>query len=140
MKKIKRNNSNYVSYKFILIASLFACTILPKGYEAKLTTGTWQSIEPIDTPSGIQNIIYTKTLSPDGVYEIEEDNPLDLEITRNKFLFKTGYYAPKYAIILYEFDNPQAVVGLPIFYYFSNDKLVTSTNSNMALARIWSRI
>ncbi|MGL4676211.1 MAG: hypothetical protein ACRCWI_00910 [Brevinema sp.] len=140
MKKTKKSKGNFGNYKFILLVSLFACTILPNGYEQNLTSGTWQSLEPINTPNGIQNIVYTKTLTPDGVYEIEIDNPISTGIARNKFLFLTGYYPPKYAIILYEFNNPQSVVGLPIFYYFRDDKLITSTNSNMELSRIWTKI
>lgn len=119
---------------------LGACQVIPKGYIEALTTGSWRSTESISTPAGPQEIIRTQTFSPEGNYRLVEEHPVS-GTSVIEYLYTVGYYEPKHAFILHEINNPQAVVGLPVFIQFRDNfqTLITSTNSGMALARRWTR-
>ena len=133
--------------KISLILNFFiilSCQTIPNGYEENLTISPWINTETINTPAGEAVINSTSTFSTDGIYNISIDHPVN-GISRKTFFYKVGYYQPKYAIILYEFNdnigfNPP-VIGTPIFYYFKDDSntLITSTNSNMALYQKWHK-
>lgn len=125
---------------FFVIFTLGSCQVLPDGYVEALTSGTWRSIETINTPAGIQNIVRTQTFNPNGHYTLTEEHPISGSSV-SEFLYTVGYYEPKYAYVFHEINNPQAVVGLPTFFQLRDDlrTLITSTNSSMALSRSWTK-
>lgn len=124
--------------KLITLIMLVSCSVLPPNYQQMLI-GTWTSSETINVSGGgTDNIIYNSTYAVDGSYRIEINHPVQGIKIRN-FIYKTGYLSPHPSISLLDPVTLQTA-GLPIYYYFSNNMLVTSTNSNFRLDRIWTRV
>ncbi|SFB69319.1 hypothetical protein SAMN02745150_00262 [Brevinema andersonii] len=124
--------------KSITLIMLASCSVLPPNYQQMLI-GSWSSIETINISGGdTDNIIYNSTYAADGSYRIEVNHPVQ-GIKISNFIYKTGYLSPHPSITLLDPTTFQAA-SLPIYYYFSNNMLVTSTNSNFRLDRIWTRV
>lgn len=124
--------------KLIILIILMSCNVLPPNYQQMLI-GSWTSIETINFSGGsTDEIVYRATYAADGAYRIEINHPVQGIITSN-LIYKTGYLPPHPSIVLL---NPVTlqIEGLPLYYYFSNSMLVTSTNSNFRLDRIWTRV
>ncbi len=133
-----KNGSRTIKKALSLLLLFAACTILPSGYEDNLRSGTWTSIETITTTSGTGDIIYTQNFLDDGTYDLTIDHPID-GVSRSEFYYEAGYYYPKYAVVFFDLTDSSLVVGLPMYFFFDGDTLVTSTNANLALPRRWTQ-
>ena len=108
-------------------------------------SGIWINTEKINIPGGVATITSKSSFSPEGIYNLEINDPSAAEITTQKFFYEVGYYVSKYAVVLYEYsDNIGAnppVIGTPIYYRFEKDFsiLVTSTNENMTFSQKWNK-
>ncbi len=122
--------------RLFLLILFSSCQVIPADYASKLT-GTWTSTETIATSDGNQDITYTQTFS--DVYNITIDDPTAETVAYNTYYYNVGYYPPKYAYVFRDIADESIVVGLPVYFYFEGDTLVTSTNANMSLPRYWTQ-
>jgi len=122
----------------ILLIMISACNIIPRGYSENLI-GTWNSTENINTPTGNATITYTSLFTSDKKISITINHPVNGQSTQN-FLYEVGYFPPKPSFIYLDLVTKK-VLNTPNYFYFSNNFtiLVTSTNANMFLSRIWKK-
>lgn len=125
-------------FNLYLLIFFTACNILPNNYSEQII-GKWTSLEKINTPTGEATITYTATFTKDQQYTVNIIHPITGQITRN-FIYKIGYYPPHPAFIFLDLVTKEPL-SVPNFFYFSNNFtiLVTSTNANMLLSRIWKK-
>lgn len=125
---------------------LLGCSVLPEGYKEFLIGPTWINLEPIATPTGIQNITRTIEFNANKIFEFTMTDPTaTIPFLTETYLYKIGYLSPKYSIALFAYEdniipNPPTV-GTPIFYRFEDnfETLITSSNANMSLPTRWKK-
>ncbi len=146
---MKKDNKLFANYRFFLLSSflLISCQVTPTYYELMLTSGTWRSYEYIETSTGTNAIEYQQRFCTDGVYIIYKKDPTTGESEYTDYHYALGYQSPKNAFILYDIEQKEEdeedtyyEVKTPVYYYFDDITLVTSTNSSMSRPRRWSRI
>lgn len=123
----------------ILVLITNRCTtVLPSEYKS-LLIGKWENIEKIQTSSGIKEVTSEAIFTEDHSYQLTTIDPVDGTTILN-FQYQIGTILSFPAFIL--LNNLNELVQDPIFFSFSNNntELVTSTNMNQVLKKVWKKL